>query len=225
MIPRSVPPRSSSLRALCAALVLALLCAAPSASALESDKDKPLNVDADKFEGGLQQDVSVLSGNVKIVQGSIVGTGTRADIHQKDRDVKRVVLTGSPATFQQSIEGGGVMKGRARSIDYDPTAKRAVLTGDAVVEHPSGEARGERLTYDVDTGKMSGDGQGGDGRVHLKMVPKEKVEGGKEKSDKDKPAKDEDKAKSGKDKEKAKPDEPAKGTAARAAPTPAQHAS
>ena len=74
------------------------------------------------------------------------------------------------------------MKGRAHSIDYDPTAKQAVLTGDAVVEHPSGEARGARLTYDVDTGKMSGDGQGGDGRVHLRMAPKPKDSG----ADKDK---------------------------------------
>ena len=195
MTPRSVPPRSS-LRALAAVLVLAALAPAP-ARALDSDKDKPLNVDADKFEGGLQQDVSVLTGNVKITQGSILGTGARADIHQKEREVTRVVLTGAPATFQQSIEGGGVMKGRAKSIDYDPTAKHAVLTGDAVVEHPSGEAHGERLTYDVDTGKMSGDGQGGDGRVHLRMVPKTQQPGAKEKSDQDKAkdkAKDKDKA-------------------------------
>jgi lipopolysaccharide export system protein LptA len=185
MTPRSATPRSS-LRAL--ALAVPLACAALAAGparALDSDKDKPLNVEADKFEGGLKQDLSVLTGNVRITQGSIVGTGARADIHQKDSDVKRVVLTGAPATFQQAIEGGGTMKGRARSIDYDPTAKHAVLTGDAVVEHPSGEARGERLTYDVDTGKMSGDGQGGSGRVHLRMEPKAK-DPSKEKKDGDK---------------------------------------
>jgi lipopolysaccharide export system protein LptA len=184
MTPRPVPP--SSLRAFGAALSLALLCAAPAARALDKDKDQPLNVDADRFEGGLKQDLSVLSGNVRITQGSIVGTGARADIHQKESAVTRVVLTGTPATFQQDIEGGGTMKGRAHSIDYDPDAKHAVLTGDAVVEHPDGEARGARLTYDVDTGKLSGDGQGGDGRVHLRMVPKAKDSGDKDKAVKDK---------------------------------------
>ena len=212
MTPRSAPPRSS-VRALALAASLACLAlAGDAAHALDSDKDKPLNVDADKFEGGLQQDVSVLSGNVKITQGSILGTGARADIHQKEREITRVVLTGAPATFQQAIEGGGTMKGRARSIDYDPTAKHAVLTGDAVVEHPSGEARGERLTYDVDTGKMTGDGQGGDGRVHLRMVPKAPQPGAKEKSDKDK-----DKPK---DAEPKPQGQPAKATAAAAAPAP-----
>jgi lipopolysaccharide export system protein LptA len=185
MTPRPVPS-PSSLRAFGAALSLVLLCAAPAAHALDKDKDQPLNVDADRFEGGLKQDLSVLTGNVRITQGSIVGTGARADIHQKASAVTRVVLTGTPATFQQDIEGGGTMKGRAQSIDYDPDAKHAVLSGDAVVEHPDGEARGARLTYDVDTGKMSGDGQGGDGRVHLRMAPKAKDSGAdKKKSDKD----------------------------------------
>jgi len=218
MTPRSVPPRSS-VRALALAASLACLALAGApARALDSDKDKPLNVDADKFEGGLQQETSVLTGNVKITQGTILGTGSRADIHQKDRDVTRVVLTGAPATFQQSVEGGGTMKGRARSIDYDPTAKHAVLTGDAVVEHPSGEARGERLTYDVDTGKMSGDGQGGDGRVHLRMVPKAKDAAPKDKDGKGKPEKDKG--------AEAKPDGPAKGTTAASAPAaPAQQPS
>jgi lipopolysaccharide export system protein LptA len=142
-------------------------------------------VDADRFEGGLKQDLSVLTGNVRITQGSIVGTGGRADIHQKDSAVTRVVLTGTPATFQQDIEGGGTMKGRAQSIDYDPDAKHAVLSGDAVVEHPDGEARGARLTYDVDTGKMSGDGQGGDGACTCAWRPGQGSGADKKKSDKD----------------------------------------
>jgi lipopolysaccharide export system protein LptA len=204
-------PRNSLL----AALVLALVAGAP-ARALDSDKDKPLNVDADHFEGGLQQEISVLSGNVRITQGSIVGTGAKADIHQKEQTITRVVLSGAPATFQQSLEGGGTMKGRARSIDYDPTAKHAVLTGDAVVEHPSGEARGEHLTYDVDTGKMSGDGQGGDGRVHLRMMPKAKdADASKDKAAKDKP----------KEEQPKKDEKAAKDTLAGAAPAAGQQPS
>ena len=150
-------------------IVLALI--APSAHALDSDKDKPLDVTSDRFEGGPNDATSVLTGHVKMTQGSIVGTGDRADIHQKDKVVNRVVLTGGPATLKQDIEGGGTMDAKAKSIDYDVSAKHAVLTGDAVVVHPRGEAHGEHLTYDVDTGKMTGDGVGGSGQVHLHFVP------------------------------------------------------
>ena len=158
------------------ALLAVALAGAAQAHALESDRNQPLDVTADRFEGGTQQPISVLTGNVHITQGSIVGTGDKADVHQKDGAVQRVVLTGALATFKQDIEGGGSMSGKARNIDYDVSTKRAVLTGDAIVQHPSGEARGARLSYDVDTGKLSGDGVGGDGRVHLLMRPKPPAE-------------------------------------------------
>ena len=152
-------------------LLITLALVAPLAHALDADKDKPLDVTSDRFEGGPNDAVSVLTGHVKLTQGSIVGTGDRGDIHQKDKTVNRVVLTGSPATLKQDIEGGGTMDAKAKTIDYDVTAKRAVLTGDAMVKSPSGEAHGEHLTYEVDTGKMTGDGEGGTGQVHLHFVP------------------------------------------------------
>jgi len=170
MTPSCAPRSRRDLRGAC--LLALLLCG--SAQALESDRAQPLDVTADNLKGGLNEAVSVLTGHVRMTQGSIEGTGDQADIHQKDQAVTRVVLTGTPATFQQGIEGGGAMKGRARNIDYDANAKRAVLTGDAVVEHPRGEARGARLTYETDSGRITGDGTGGDGRVHLRMVPQPK---------------------------------------------------
>jgi lipopolysaccharide export system protein LptA len=186
-----------------AALWTLALCLNAPAFALDSDKDKPLDVKADHLEGGLQQELSVLTGNVHVTQGSIVGTGDKADIHQTDHQVTRVVMYGAPATFQQGLEQGGVMKGRAKNIDYDTTTKHAVLTGDAVVEHPSGEARGEHLTYDVDSGKITGNGEGSsDGQVHLRMLPQSKET--KAAKDKTGESKDGDKAKDDAAKGKAK---------------------
>lgn len=178
------------------ALLLALAFAAP-AYALDSDKDKPLDVTSDKFEGGPNDETSVLTGHVHMTQGTIVGTGNRADIHQKEKTVTRVVLTGGPATLKQDLEGGGTVNAKAKTIDYDVTGKHAILTGDAVVTHPRGEARGEHLTYDVDTGKMTGDGQGGDGQTHIHFVPETEAE---------KKAKEE--AKKAKEAEKPKDEKP-----------------
>lgn len=188
-------PRGNTMRSTLAFFV-ALAFASP-ALALDSDKDKPLDVTSDRFEGGPNDETSVLTGHVHMTQGSIVGTGDKADIHQKDKNVTRVVLFGAPATLKQDVEGGGTVNAKAKNIDYDVTAKHAILTGDAVVTHPRGEARGEHLTYDVETGKMTGDGQGGDGQTHLHFVPETEAE---------KKAKEE--AKKAKDAEKPKVEKP-----------------
>jgi lipopolysaccharide export system protein LptA len=172
-------------------LLLALAFAAPLAHALDSDKDKPLDVYSEKFDGGPSAPITKLDGHVKLTQGSLVGTGDHADVHQKDKVITRVVMTGAPATLKQDIEGGGTMDSKAKTIDYDVVAKRAVLTGIAVVVHPRGEARGEHLTYDVDTGKMTG--EGGTEPFHLHFVP-ETAEQKKAKED-EKKAKDAEKKK------------------------------
>lgn len=185
-LPRVLTPMAMPRQML---VLLAALAACAPAFALDSDKDKPLDVNADTFAGGPNDAVSVLTGHVKLTQGSIVGTGDKADIHTKDKVVNRVVLVGAPATLKQDIEGGGQMDAKAKTIDYDVTGKRAVLTGNAVVKSPSGEAHGEHLTYEVDTGKMTGDGQGGDGQVHIHFVPQPKAK--KDDSKKDESAKEE----------------------------------
>src|SRR5258706_2837255 len=115
-LPRRASEGARRARAPRLALFALAFGAALPALALDSDKSKPLDVRADKFEGGMQQEVSVLTGNVHVTQGSIVGTGAKADIHQKEHDVPRVVLFGVPATFQQALEEGGLMKGRAKTI-------------------------------------------------------------------------------------------------------------
>jgi len=40
-----------------------------------------------------------------------------------------------------------------------------------VIEQPRGELRGEKITYELSTGRMTGSGEGEAGRVHLRMNP------------------------------------------------------
>lgn len=161
--------RSSSPSALLA--LLAVMLAAP-APALESDRQKPMDINADHFESSTKQGVSTLTGNVRIVQGTLKVQSEKAVVHQdEEATVTRAVLNGSPAQLEQDLDEGGHMVARAKEIDYDLGKDTVVLTGDVVVEQPRGELRGEKITYELATGRLTGSGEGAGKRVHLRMNP------------------------------------------------------
>lgn len=167
MTPSSMPCRS--LIALCLAL------ASAPAGSLTSDRDKPMDVNADRSEFGLGEGQSVLSGRVRITQGTTEVGADRAVIHQtKAGDITRAVLDGKPAMLAQDLDDGGRLDARALNIDYDIKAGRVVFTGDVVITQPRGEMRAGRITYDLGTGKLTGDGgEAGGGRVKLHILPQQ----------------------------------------------------
>ena len=63
------------------------------------------------------------------------------------------------------------MVARARQIDYDLASETVVLTGNVIVEQPRGELRGEKVTYEIATGKLTGSGEGTASRVHMTLNP------------------------------------------------------
>jgi lipopolysaccharide export system protein LptA len=152
-------------------LAVALLVAALPAAALKSDRGKPMNVAADRFETTEDQDAATLDGNVRITQGTLDVTADHAQIEQADQDIKRVVLTGAPAKLEQDLDDGGRLVARAREIDYDLGTDRVVLTGGVVIQQPRGELRGDRVVYELSTGKITGSGEGEQGRVHIRVDP------------------------------------------------------
>jgi lipopolysaccharide export system protein LptA len=151
------------------------LCAPP-AVALESDRDKPMDVAADRFEGEHNGGVTTLLGNVRITQGTLQVVSDKAVVHQDAGEVERARLEGAPATLQQDLDKGGRVNASARTIDYDLATGTVVLTGDVVIVQPQGELRGERVTYELTTGKMTGSGAGAGSRVRLHIPPKGKSE-------------------------------------------------
>lgn len=153
---------------------LALAFAVP-ASALKSDRDKPMNIEADRSTALTNEGNATLSGNVVITQGTLAVRADLAEISQsKAGVVSRAVLTGAPATLSEDLDDGGRLDARAAKIDYDMDGKLVVLTGGAVVAQPQGELRGERITYDLETGRLDAGGPEGGNRVFLRMNPQPK---------------------------------------------------
>lgn len=162
-------PRASFPLGLSAALALALAPAL--ACALQSDREQPVNIEAEYVDAVLEADSrSVLRGNVRISQGTLLIQAEQADLTRRGGALSQAVLTGAPATVEQQLDSGGLMRARAGRIDYDMVAEVLLLTGDVVVTQPEGELRGERIRYDLKSGRLEGGGDSG--RVRMQFEPR-----------------------------------------------------
>ncbi|MEO6967224.1 MAG: lipopolysaccharide transport periplasmic protein LptA [Rhodanobacteraceae bacterium] len=157
------------------ALLLAGMLACGAANAMQADRDQPVNVNANSFSGSQDSGKTVFTGNVKIDQGTLHADGGSATGYfDQNNQVQRVVLTGKPAHMLQKLEDGSMVHGSADTIDYTVSENTVVLTGDAnVVQEHKGEFHGAKLTYNTDSGQISGEGGEG-GLVHMTLQPKPK---------------------------------------------------
>lgn len=155
-----------------ALLIAAAVLSMASAHARQSDRNQPMDVDAGSMGGTF-----VDSGTTELSQGVIITQGTlriesdRAVITMRDGDPVRVVLTDGPATMRQEMDDGSPMTARANRIDYDLNTETIVLTGDAHVEQPRGDMRGQRIVYNLQTERVEAGGEGA-GRVQMRIQPR-----------------------------------------------------
>jgi lipopolysaccharide export system protein LptA len=154
------------------ALILCALCA--SASARKSDRQQPMDVNADHSEASLADDgVTTLTGNVVMTQGTLQINADKAVITRKDGDMSYAVLTGNPVRLKQLDENNEPMYGSAREVDDDLIKNIAIFKGNAIIDQPvRGQMHGEKIVYNVDSGEVT---SGGDGtRVAMHILPKPK---------------------------------------------------
>ena len=148
--------------------ILCLLALSLSATALESDRQQPLEINANATDGTLGDGITTMSGNVEIHQGTLHITADEAEIKKTDGRVQSVTFRGRPAFLEQEIEEQGLVKATAATINYQVANGLVTLTGDANVQHPQYQISGEVLTYDLKIQHFKGNGtENGNGRIHI----------------------------------------------------------
>jgi lipopolysaccharide export system protein LptA len=169
---------------------LCLLGLATTASALETDRQQPLEVNADSTDGTLGDGITTLKGHVEIRQGSLLISADEAEVNKAEGKVRDIVLRGDTAFLTQEIEELGQVRAWAQLIEYQVGSGLVTFTGDAKVRHPQYEIRGDKLTYDLNVQHFQGNGQeGGNGRIHIRLDPEvatgatEDAESGQESAD------------------------------------------
>jgi len=167
-----------------AGCALALLCTlAVPARAERADRDKPVNLEADRVNIDDAKKVSVFEGNVVLTRGTLVIRGDRMIIREDKDGFQFGTAFGNLANFRQKREGlDEYVEGRAERIEYDGRAERLQLFNRAQMKRGEDEVRGSYISYDQPTeffrvvggGKESATPNNPQGRVRAVIQPKNK---------------------------------------------------
>lgn len=150
---------------------LLLLLSAESAVALKTDRQEPLEVNADSTDGTLGDGMATLQGNVVIRQGTLLIEADIAEVEKAEGRARRFEFRGSPVHLQQEIENEGLVVAEAKKIEYEVATGIVTLTGAADVVHPQYHISGEVLEYDMNVQHFKGSGGEDNGRIRIRLDP------------------------------------------------------
>ncbi|OUS32662.1 lipopolysaccharide transport periplasmic protein LptA ['Osedax' symbiont bacterium Rs2_46_30_T18] len=154
-------------------LTLVLLAAyTGSALALPGDRQQPIDVVADNAVMNDKTGITVLTGNVKIVQGTMLMTADRLEIFRDAKgDINKMIGTGKPAYFtQQQQPEQPYSKAWGKHMLYSVAKQTVTITGNARVEQLQDKFTGSTVIYHMD--KAIVNAIGGKQRVKMIIQPK-----------------------------------------------------
>jgi lipopolysaccharide export system protein LptA len=136
-------------RALLACVLLA--CAAP-APAEKADREKPINLEADRVSIDDVKQVAIFEGNVLLTQGTLQIRGDRMEVRQDKEGFKYGTTWGNLAYFRQKRDGyDEYIEGWAERIEYDGRAETMQMFNRAQMRRGEDEVRGNYISYDSRT--------------------------------------------------------------------------
>ena len=151
-------PGPAARLAVALAFALPLGFALPAAHAERADRDKPLNIEADKMTYDDLKQLTIFTGNVVATKGTILIRADRVEVRQDPQGYQYAVGTtgdGKLSYFRQKRDGvDEYIEGNAVRIDYDGKQDLTTLTTRAVVRRLQGlskvvdEVHGSVITYD-----------------------------------------------------------------------------
>jgi lipopolysaccharide export system protein LptA len=153
--------------------------------ALSSDRQQPINLEADAADIDELKGISVYTGNVILTQGSMVIKANKLTLYtDKNNELEKAVALGNSkklASFKQRQEGKTEdFKARAQTLIYLLTKNKIHLLKHAYVQQSGDTFRGDKIIYDtknetiVASSIKSKNGQpvAGSGRITITIQPK-----------------------------------------------------
>ncbi len=162
------------------ALFLALLLGPAISMATESDRQMPIEVQADTAMVDEAKGSSVYRGNVIIVQGTLQVRADEVEIYSEGWEVTRIIARSNENSKrlahyeQQTNEAKDMVVADARSITYLVQEERVQLAGRARLQQLDDVFTGELLHYDMAKGIVDLSSGGSSGRVNMTLSPKKR---------------------------------------------------
>ena len=131
-----------------------LLLSSSGAWAEKADRDKPVNIEADRVSVDDVKKLQSFEGNVQLAKGTLVIRADRIVVQQDDDGYQRGIAYAGVAlaTFRQKREGlDEYIDGEAERIEHDARTEKTEFFGRARVKSGLDEVRGQFISYDART--------------------------------------------------------------------------
>jgi len=131
-------------------LLLLMSSAAALTQALPDDRNQPIHITADKALRDEKTGVTIYSGNVQLVQGSMELEADKLTIFHTSEDANEIVAEGRPAKMRQQPEvDKGIVNAHAEVIHYFRTEDRVQLQKNARIEQDGAVVAGDSIEYQI----------------------------------------------------------------------------
>lgn len=156
------------------------------ALALPSDREKPINIEADHAQMDDRQGVTQYKGDAILTQGTLKITGDVITFfYNENRELEKAVAEGNLATYRQvHKQGDEPVRAKGLQMEYYAGEQKIYLIGDGYVWQSGDEFEGNHIEYDIERNQVIANSRpvtiGGqekrddDGRVHVTIQPQSK---------------------------------------------------
>jgi len=146
--------------------------------ALATDGEQPIEVEADELEVRDQEKISIYTGNVTLVQGSLEINADRVVIHLNEaNELILMEMTGTPATFRQLNDDQQEILGEALHIDYTQSESLLELRDSARVSQAGDIIESDLIRINTETSSLQAGSAESDQRVKMLIQPKQNSNG------------------------------------------------
>lgn len=139
------------------AVAAAILVLASSAQAERADKEKPINLEADRISMDDINKVQIFEGNVVMTQGTMQIRTSKLVVTQDADGFQKGVATGGPdglARFRQKREGkDDFVEGEAERIVHEARSEKTEFFVRAWIKSGQDEVKGHYISYEAPTEK------------------------------------------------------------------------
>lgn len=152
---------------------LIIILLAGNCLALATDKDQPVEIEADSVDINESEGTSVYKGKVVINQGSMQLKADTVTVYYEDRKPYKLVAVGKPVRFKQLPDKAKeYVTGKGNRLVYRINSEELTLTDDAELHQGKDSFKSDRIVYDrVNARLKAGAVAKGSERVRVSIQP------------------------------------------------------
>ena len=154
--------------------VICLLFLPMTVMALSTDKQQPINIEADWVDINKKKGTSIYKGKVIITQGSIRIDSDIATVYKNAKGVEKIIALGKPAKFRQRPDDEPEdIRGEGKRLEYFSIQDKLHLYEKAILWQHKDVFTGDHINYDTKEHVVRATGKPGDSseRVRVTIQP------------------------------------------------------